>query len=130
MPTSADARPVRGRHEGAAGIAEPGTRPPDDDDPEAALRAALSAAPHEGISVAELVAITRMSRRWIYYRLGELAADGHVEQTPAGYGASRAGTTAHEPQPDCANRARARSRARSNYLLAFSLGCSRNVLLL
>jgi hypothetical protein len=58
-----------------------GTRPPDDD-PEAALRAALSAAPDEGISVAELVAFTRMSRRWVYYRLGELAADGHVEQTP------------------------------------------------
>jgi DNA segregation ATPase FtsK/SpoIIIE, S-DNA-T family len=58
-----------------------GTQSPDDD-PEAALRAALSAAPAEGISVAELVAITRMSRRWIYYRLREFAADGHVEQTP------------------------------------------------
>jgi hypothetical protein len=58
-----------------------GTQPPDDD-PDAALRAALSAAPAEGISVAELVAITRMSRRWVYYRLGELAADGHAEQTP------------------------------------------------
>jgi DNA translocase FtsK/SpoIIIE-like protein len=64
---------------------DPSTGQPDDDlddDPDAALWAALTAAPPEGISVTELTAITRMSRRWVYYRLGELAAAGHAEQTP------------------------------------------------
>jgi S-DNA-T family DNA segregation ATPase FtsK/SpoIIIE len=60
-----------------------GTQPPDDD-PEAALWAALSAAPAEGSSVPELVATTRMSRRWIYYRLRELATAGRVTQTGRG----------------------------------------------
>ena len=65
--------PGTGSHTGPA--AEP------DDDPEATLWDALSAAPDEGISVPELVTATGMSRRWVYYRLRELAATGRVTQT-------------------------------------------------
>jgi S-DNA-T family DNA segregation ATPase FtsK/SpoIIIE len=53
-------------------------------DPEAALRDALSAAPDEGTSVPELVAVTGMSRRWVYYRLRELASAGRAVQTARG----------------------------------------------
>lgn len=56
----------------------------DDSDPETLLWAALSAAPDEGVSVPDLVAHTGMSRRWIYYRLHQLAADGMVTQTARG----------------------------------------------
>jgi hypothetical protein len=56
----------------------------EDGDPETILWAALSLAPDEGISVPELVTITRMSRRWVYYRLRELAAAGHVAQATRG----------------------------------------------
>jgi S-DNA-T family DNA segregation ATPase FtsK/SpoIIIE len=55
-----------------------------DDNPEAALWAALPSAPDEGISVPELVAATGMSRRWVYYRLRELAVAGQVTQTARG----------------------------------------------
>jgi S-DNA-T family DNA segregation ATPase FtsK/SpoIIIE len=62
------------------------TSQPDDtaDDPEATLWDALSAAPDDGVSVPELVAITGMSRRWVYYRLRELAAAGRAVQTTRG----------------------------------------------
>ena len=56
----------------------------DGSDPETALWAALSLAPNDGISVPGLVAQTGMSRRWIYYRLRELAAHGMVIQTARG----------------------------------------------
>jgi S-DNA-T family DNA segregation ATPase FtsK/SpoIIIE len=55
-----------------------------EDDPEAVLWDALSAAPAEGISAAELIAATGKSRRWVYYRLRELAADGRAVQTTRG----------------------------------------------
>ncbi len=68
---------------GAGGHAEgPAAEP--DDDPEATLWAALSAAPDEGISAPGLVTATGMSRRWVYYRLRELAAAGQVIQTTRG----------------------------------------------
>jgi hypothetical protein len=68
---------------------EPGTGDDDqpegaEDNPESTLWTALSLAPDEGISVPELVAITRMSRRWVYYRLRELASAGRVIQTARG----------------------------------------------
>ena len=44
----------------------------------------LSLAPPEGISVPELMSETGMSRRWIYYRLRELADAGRVIQTQHG----------------------------------------------
>jgi S-DNA-T family DNA segregation ATPase FtsK/SpoIIIE len=53
-------------------------------DTEATLLGALSAAPAEGISVPELVAVTGMSRRWVYYRLRDLAASGQAIQTTRG----------------------------------------------
>jgi len=48
------------------------------------LQSALSRAPDQGISVPELMAVTGMSRRWVYYRLRELSAAGHVIQTARG----------------------------------------------
>jgi hypothetical protein len=56
----------------------------EDSDPETVLWAALSAASDEGMSVPDLVGQTGMSRRWIYYRLRQLAADGMVTQTARG----------------------------------------------
>jgi S-DNA-T family DNA segregation ATPase FtsK/SpoIIIE len=71
--TPATPEPGTDSHAGPA--AEPG------DDPEATLWTALSTAPDEGISVPELITETGMSRRWVYYRLRELAAAGRVTQT-------------------------------------------------
>jgi S-DNA-T family DNA segregation ATPase FtsK/SpoIIIE len=53
-------------------------------DPEAVLWAALSLASADGISVADLVTEIGMSRRWIYYRLQELAATGQAVQVSRG----------------------------------------------
>jgi FtsK/SpoIIIE family len=57
------------------------------DDPDAAegaLWVALLAAGPEGVTVAQLVATTGMSRRWVYYRLGELGEAGRVVQVARG----------------------------------------------
>jgi S-DNA-T family DNA segregation ATPase FtsK/SpoIIIE len=54
------------------------------DAPETILWAALSLAPDEGISVPGLMAATGMGRRWVYYRLRELAATGRAVQTERG----------------------------------------------
>jgi S-DNA-T family DNA segregation ATPase FtsK/SpoIIIE len=53
-------------------------------DPEALLWAALSLAPDEGISVPDLMSTTGMSRRWVYYRLRELADTGRADQNEHG----------------------------------------------
>jgi S-DNA-T family DNA segregation ATPase FtsK/SpoIIIE len=58
---------------------------PEGHDPETALLAALAGAPYEGVSVSALVVQTGMCRRWIYYRLHELAAAGVVVQTARGH---------------------------------------------
>jgi FtsK/SpoIIIE family len=55
-----------------------------EDSPEALLWAALSLAPTSGISVAELITATGMSRRWVYYRLRQLADTGQAIQTERG----------------------------------------------
>jgi hypothetical protein len=52
--------------------------------PEAILWAALSLAPDDGISVPVLMDVTGMGRRWVYYRLRELADTGRVAQTQRG----------------------------------------------
>jgi S-DNA-T family DNA segregation ATPase FtsK/SpoIIIE len=52
--------------------------------PDALLWAALSLAPDEGVSVPELMAVTRMSRPWIYQRLREMANRGQVAQVERG----------------------------------------------
>jgi DNA segregation ATPase FtsK/SpoIIIE-like protein len=59
----------------------PDTNP---DAPEAMLWAALSLAPEEGITVPGLMNATGMSRRWVYYRLRDLADAGHAIQTQQG----------------------------------------------
>jgi len=52
--------------------------------PETILWAALSLAPEDGISVPGLMSATGMGRRWIYYRLRELADTGRAVQTVRG----------------------------------------------
>jgi S-DNA-T family DNA segregation ATPase FtsK/SpoIIIE len=54
-------------------------------DPEAILWAALSAAPPEGIPVREIISATGMSRRWVFYRLQQMAAAGLAAQKTRGY---------------------------------------------
>jgi S-DNA-T family DNA segregation ATPase FtsK/SpoIIIE len=73
--------PAPGTGEPGAGDHAGGPAAEPDDDPEATLWAALAAAPDEGISVPEIIAATGMSRRWVYYRLRELASAGRVTQT-------------------------------------------------
>ena len=52
--------------------------------PEAVLWAALSLAPDAGVSVTDLMTMTGMGRRWVYYRLQTLAAEGRALQTTRG----------------------------------------------
>ncbi len=52
--------------------------------PDTILRFLLSDAPAEGIPVGDLIAATGMSRRWVFYRLRQLAAEGHAVQTVRG----------------------------------------------
>jgi len=54
-------------------------------DPTAILRRALSAASAEGVPVSDLIRVTGMSRRWVFYRLQQLAAGGYSAQTVRGY---------------------------------------------
>jgi hypothetical protein len=69
-----------------APLTEPGTELQSDVDsgPEALLWAALSLAPAEGIPIADLVAATRMSQRWVHYRLHALAGAGRALQIKRG----------------------------------------------
>jgi S-DNA-T family DNA segregation ATPase FtsK/SpoIIIE len=53
-------------------------------DPETLLWTVLCLAPDKGISIPQLVTATGMSRRWIYYRLDELAAVGRAVQVARG----------------------------------------------
>lgn len=55
------------------------------EDPDAILPCALSAAPAEGVPVSDLITVTGMSRRWVFCRLRQLAADGFAIQTVRGY---------------------------------------------
>jgi len=54
-------------------------------EPDAILRRALSAAPAEGVPVSDLITATGMSRRWVFYRLRQLAAESYAVQTVRGY---------------------------------------------
>ena len=67
-----------------ASTTAPVDAPDPDDDPAAALWAALLAAPAEGRSVRDLMAATGKGRTWIYARLQEHAADGRVVQISRG----------------------------------------------
>jgi S-DNA-T family DNA segregation ATPase FtsK/SpoIIIE len=53
-------------------------------DPERALWEALRNAPADGVTVTDLVAVTGMSRRWVYYRLHRHAAAGRAAQSDRG----------------------------------------------
>jgi hypothetical protein len=53
--------------------------------PEEILLAVLAAAPPEGIPVREIITATGMSRRWVFYRLQQLAAAGRAVQMVRGY---------------------------------------------
>ena len=53
--------------------------------PDALLWGALCAAPEEGVAVADLVAATGMSQRWVYDRLRTLASDGQAVRTRRGF---------------------------------------------
>jgi hypothetical protein len=68
-----------------AGTGEPLAPADELQDPDAILRRALSAAPAEGVPVSDLITMTGMSRRWVFYRLRQLAADGYAVQTVRGY---------------------------------------------
>jgi S-DNA-T family DNA segregation ATPase FtsK/SpoIIIE len=61
--------------------------------PETLLWAALRHAPEQGVPVADLVAATGMSHRWVNYRLRALAATGQAVQIKRGIwrGANREG---------------------------------------
>ena len=54
------------------------------DGSETMLWTALVLAPPDGISVPDLMAVTGMSRPWIYLRLRDLADQGHVIQVSRG----------------------------------------------
>jgi len=54
-------------------------------DADAILRRALSAAPAEGVPVSDLITVTGMSRRWVFYRLRQLAAECYAVQTIRGH---------------------------------------------
>lgn len=71
---------VGAEHEGMDGNS-PDANP---DAPESILWTALSLAPEEGISVPGLMSATGMGRRWVYYRLRELADAGRAIQTQRG----------------------------------------------
>jgi hypothetical protein len=55
------------------------------EDPDAILRRALSAAPAEGVPVGDLITVTGMSRRWVFYGFRQLAAEGFAIETVRGY---------------------------------------------
>jgi hypothetical protein len=99
-------RAITGRAQAGPDESEPRTVPADQarngnvpeggrDAPEAILWAALSLAPDEGLSVPELMTATGMGRRWVYYRLRELADSGRVIQTDRG--TWRTASPGHDP---------------------------------
>jgi hypothetical protein len=73
IPATSAGRPGAGDRDDGSGQA-----------PEVILQAALSLAPAEGISVAGLMDATGMGRRWVYYRLRDLADAGRAVQTDRG----------------------------------------------
>ena len=82
----AQSSPDRPAQFGGPDHADPDEERPTDtrDTAGAMLWAALSMAGEDGISVPELMAATGMGRRWVYYRLRDLADAGRIIQTPSG----------------------------------------------
>lgn len=75
---------LAGGHDGASEEESIPETAEDEQGPEALLWAALSMAPAHGVPVTELIAVTGMSRRWVYYRLRQLADTGQAAQTERG----------------------------------------------
>jgi S-DNA-T family DNA segregation ATPase FtsK/SpoIIIE len=92
----ADKRPVPPREVPDPAHREHAERAEDvQDGPEALLWAVLCMAPEEGVPVADLVAATGMSQRWVHYRLRALAAVGRAVQIKRGiWRATRPGSDA------------------------------------
>ena len=61
-----------------------GTPGGNQNDPQRILRTVLSAAPPVGIPVSEIIIATGMSRRWVLYRLQQMAAEGLAVQVAHG----------------------------------------------
>ena len=61
-----------------------GSQPPEGG-PDDILRRVLATAPAEGSPVSTLIVATGMSRRWVFYRLRQLAVEGFAVQTARGY---------------------------------------------
>jgi len=80
----ADKRPAPPRELPGSGHRDDPEHVDDQDGPEALLWAALCLAPEQGISVADLMNETGMSRRWVYYRLRAFAETGRAIQTDHG----------------------------------------------
>ncbi|HET9898934.1 MAG TPA: FtsK/SpoIIIE domain-containing protein [Streptosporangiaceae bacterium] len=74
----------QGRSASASGHGSPELDADTGDSPDALLWAALSLAPDEGLPVADLVAGTGMSHRWVNYRLRALAEAGRAIQVRRG----------------------------------------------
>ncbi len=64
---------------------QPGSTGDGQPDPDAILRRELSAAPTGGVPVNHLITATGMSRRWVFYRLRRLEAEGSAIQITRGY---------------------------------------------
>jgi len=81
-------RALAQRPHGHLDAGQPGTEAGDEGgtghDPEALLWVALSLAPEQGIPVADLVAASGMSQRWVHYRLRALANVGRAIQIKRG----------------------------------------------
>ena len=87
---AAPARPEPGpdAHDVPPGVADSHGHPIGHDEPanppEAGLWAALSLASDAGVSVPDLMTMTGMGRRWVYYRLQALAEEGRAVQITRG----------------------------------------------
>jgi S-DNA-T family DNA segregation ATPase FtsK/SpoIIIE len=74
-PVSMRALDENARRQATSPVTTPGRRESEELEgtPEALLWAALSLAPDQGVTVPDLMSETGMSRRWVYYRLRDLA---------------------------------------------------------
>jgi DNA segregation ATPase FtsK/SpoIIIE-like protein len=82
LSTPTPAQDSQTQHVGNSG--QPSQKIPDELDANAMLWSALSTAPPEGIPVSDLISIAGMSRRWVFWRLKQLAERGEAVQVVRG----------------------------------------------
>lgn len=70
------------------------------DNPNIALWIALRRAPGHGLTVRELMAVTGMSRSWVYHRLHEHATTGHAVQISRGRWVATSTTDDNDPDDE------------------------------